>query len=79
MRSTQAAWEARLEEARQEWEKQYAAVTQASLPAVGIVAESRCLNLCSLSLMFSLSCHLYDLLLAHISDSSSPTQHSQGF
>ncbi|XP_040408522.1 kinesin-like protein KIF28P [Cygnus olor] len=28
MRSTQAAWEARLEEARQEWEKQYAAVTQ---------------------------------------------------
>ncbi|KAM9196771.1 kinesin-like protein KIF28 [Mergus octosetaceus] len=28
MRSTQAAWEARLEEARQEWEQQYAAVTQ---------------------------------------------------
>ncbi|XP_035176393.1 kinesin-like protein KIF28P [Oxyura jamaicensis] len=28
MRSTQAAWEARLEEARQEWEQQYTAVTQ---------------------------------------------------
>nr|XP_038031925.1 kinesin-like protein KIF28P [Anas platyrhynchos] len=28
VRSTQEAWEARLEEARQEWEQQYAAVTQ---------------------------------------------------
>ncbi|NXC51157.1 KIF28 protein, partial [Penelope pileata] len=31
--NAQATWEARLEEARQEWEQQYAAVTQASFPA----------------------------------------------
>ncbi|XP_065592582.1 kinesin-like protein KIF28P [Cyrtonyx montezumae] len=37
IRSAQVTWEARLEEARHEWEQQFSAMTQASVPAVGIV------------------------------------------
>lgn len=45
MRSTQATWESRLEEARKEWEQQYGAAAQESFPVTGVAA--RHLNLWS--------------------------------
>ncbi|KAJ6664741.1 hypothetical protein lerEdw1_006314, partial [Lerista edwardsae] len=61
IQAIQATWEYRLEEARKEWEQQYAAVTQISL--WGLLEEARHIpvGVKVFSLMYIVGCHLMHL------------------
>ncbi|XP_072713835.1 protein ELYS-like [Ciconia boyciana] len=74
IRSTQVMWGSRLEEARKEWEYQYAAVAQAGFPVTDIAA--RCLNLWS-----SASDHLlviFEFCYSHTSLPATPRRDPPG-